>query len=182
MCWSTFWLFSEQNADCFLLMLKLWLLLGQYYDYLLVKHLTICWSTIWLVVWCRSLVEVSTKLRHQCRSLVETSTRWSKFRPTCRSLVETSTKLRPNFDQPSTLRCRNLVKSEVCLVTILRMICSNLWLLFGQTSDSLRVKLLTIVGSNFWLLVGRNYDYLWVTNLTIIFQIWLFVFITPANK
>ena len=170
------WLFVCHNSEYLLvkimtICLSEFLIIDQIFDqsseYLLVTILISCCSKIWLFVRCRSLVEVSTKLRHQCRSL-----------------VETATKLRP-----STLRCRSLVKSDYCLVKIMTfcwvktlIICwSKLWRFVCQNYEYCLVKILTtcwsefwlVVWSEFWLFVGQHFD----NFLTI----WI-LFITPHKK
>ena len=49
---------------------------------------------------CRSLVEISTKLRHL--TLAQCVSKHKHAQSVVRSVFETSTKLRPNFDQTST--------------------------------------------------------------------------------
>ena len=89
-CCSKLWIFVVQ---------KLWLSVHQNCEYRWIKNVSFVWIKIIYTGWCRTFVEISTKLRHRCRSVVEF---WYKFRP--------------NFDQTSAKprhpQCRSFV--EVC--------------------------------------------------------------------
>ena len=117
--WQKLWILFGQNCVYVLVKIvdliysKLWIFVAQNceyvqnYEYLLIKIATTVENKKYIYIyilfeytgWCRTLVEISTKLRHRCRSVVE-------FRY----------KSRPKFDQTSTKprhpQCRSLV--EVC--------------------------------------------------------------------
>ena len=116
--WPKLWILFGQNCVYVLVKIvdiiysKLWIFVVQNCKYLLFKIMNICWSKLRIPLnkkiiyilfqytgWCRTLVEISTKLRHRCRSVVEF---WYTLRP---SFDQTSTK-------PRHPQCRSLV--EVC--------------------------------------------------------------------
>ena len=176
---------------------KLWISVDQNCEYRWIKNVPFVWIKIIYTGWCRTLVEISTKLRHRCRSVVEfwytcrpnfdqTSTK--PRHPQCRSLVEVCSTykwntfesqgvrstvdqtLTPNFDTPSV---------EVCLEfrpnfaqTSTRHLGVEVW----SKCVSVLIKIVYIIYSKLWIFVAQNCEILTVRIVNIVWpKLWIFV-------